>query len=307
LQADVTMHAVAATHVSLPPNPPGRGGMATPQIRQEVFGFSEMVPAFTFMSQTRGSDGTTTEHGELTGFPPGKYEAEVQGMGGEPSRLATVDASSDSASFDGAGAVPMASVDGKVTLPGGEEAPTQLFVALIPKAGDQNRSVPVEKDGTFHLQAVQPGDYDVMVNASGAAMTVTRLASRGGSLRGHALLVSSDPIELNMTATRAVATVNGFAKRSGRPASGVFVALLPVSVNAGLEARQPNQSDSDGSFDFPNVPAGDYLVMAVEDGWNLDWERREVMTKYFSQATKVTVPARVREINLPEAVEVQAK
>jgi len=51
----------------------------------------------------------------------------------------------------------------------------------------------------------------------------------------------------------------------------------------------------------------DYLVMAVEDGWGLEWARREVMAKYMAGAVRVTVPPHVKEVNLPEAVEVQAK
>jgi hypothetical protein len=145
------------------------------------------------------------------------------------------------------------------------------------------------------------------MNASGAAMTVTRLAARGASLHGHMLQVSSEPIALTLTAAKAIATVNGFVKRGEQHASGVFVAILPVNPLAGIEARQPNQSDSDGSFDFPNVPAGDYFVVAVEDGWGLEWERREAMAKYLPNATKVTVPARIREVHLAGPVQVQAK
>ena len=306
VQADVTMHAVPALHVPVAPQA-GNGGIQMPQIQQEVFGFPESVPVTMSSSQSTNGDGSTSSRGELTGFPPGRYEVEMPGVNGEPSRLTTLDAASDSASFDGGGAAPMAAVSGKVTLAAGEEAPGQLFVALVPREGDRAASVEVDKDGSFSMREVRPGEYDVLVSGSGIAMATTRLSAKGGVLHGHSLQVSSDPVELTLTAVRAVATVSGFAVRGGHGTPGVFVALLPLSENAGLEARQPNQSDSDGSFYFPNVPAGEYLVIAIEDGWGLDWARREVMAKYMAKAVRVTVPAHAKEVTLPAAAEVQPK
>jgi len=306
VQADVTMHAVQALHVPVLPQA-GNGGIQMPQIRQEVFGFPESVPINMSSTQSTNGDGSTSSRGELTGFPPGRYEVEVQGMNGEPNRLTTLDAASESASFDATSAAPMATVSGKVSLAAGEDVPGQLFIALAPREGDRAASVQVEKDGTFSMHEVRPGEYDVAMSASGMAMATTRLSAKGGVLHGHVLQVSSDPVELTLTAVRAVATVSGFAVRGGHGTPGVFVALLPVSENAGLEARQPNQSDSDGSFYFPNVPAGEYLVMAIDDGWGLDWARREGMAKYMAKAVRVTVPPHAKEVNLPSAVEVQAK
>jgi len=48
-------------------------------------------------------------------------------------------------------------------------------------------------------------------------------------------------------------------------------------------------------------------VVAIEDGWTLEWARPEVMAKYLAKGVKATVTRRSADIALRDAVEVQAK
>jgi hypothetical protein len=83
--------------------------------------------------------------------------------------------------------------------------------------------------------------------------------------------------------------------------------LVPANPASGQEDSRFNQSDSDGSFEFQHVIAGTYILVAIQDGWSLDWGRREVMARYLAKGQSVIVLAHTREINLKDPIEVQPK
>jgi hypothetical protein len=55
----------------------------------------------------------------------------------------------------------------------------------------------------------------------------------------------------------------------------------------GLSRR--DQSDSDGSFSLRDVVPGQYTVVAIEDGWELDWAEPQVIARYLPSGIPVTV------------------
>jgi hypothetical protein len=52
---------------------------------------------------------------------------------------------------------------------------------------------------------------------------------------------------------------------------------------------------------------GESTLVAIEDGWTLDWAKPEVIAHYLPKGQKVTIQAHRKDTALPEAVEVQAK
>jgi hypothetical protein len=163
----------------------------------------------------------------------------------------------------------------------------------------------VGADGTFKVEAVHSGEYDVVVNLSGSQRPVVNLSVKGGALNGHALKVVSEPIVLAGTVGEADATVNGVVKQDGKPKSGVFVVLAPADLSAGREMWRANQSDSDGSFNMAHVSPGEYTAAAIEKGWTLEWSRAEVIAPYLAHGVKVIVAPGARSVDLKDAVEAQ--
>ena len=165
----------------------------------------------------------------------------------------------------------------------------------------------LQPDSTFNFPSQRPDEYDVSVTTEqGSRIAIASMAANGGKLSGHVLKVANQPVKLAIVVTEAKAGVNGIATRQGNPASGVFILLVPRDRQSASEQLQTNQSDLDGSFDFPRVPAGAYTVVAIEQGWKLDWARPEVMAPFLARGVEITVPADAREINLPRQVEAQA-
>ena len=84
--------------------------------------------------------------------------------------------------------------------------------------------------------------------------------------------------------------------------------LVPREPGAYRALVRRDQSDSDGSFSLRDVPAGRYTVVAIEDGWKLDWRDRSVVARYLPGGVPVTVSEQAGAVvELEKAVGVQAR
>jgi 5-hydroxyisourate hydrolase-like protein (transthyretin family) len=307
VQANLTFHPVPALHIlfQLPKDDSGRG-LAMPQLQQQIFGYSEPVPSGGFVRPNMENEvaPVTVEMGNV---PPGQYSVEVPGQdpSKDTSQFGTIQLSSGDVSLDVSSLQPMASVSGKLLDAGGGASPSGCMIELISERGEARSSGPVEADGRFQIRAVPPGEYEVQVAAGGFRWAVTQLQVKGVTVDGPVLKVGSDPIELTVVATRAAGSVSGFVTRNGKPASGVFLLLVPANPDAGRFTWQPNQSDSDGSFTFENVIPGEYTVVAIEQGWTLDWRDRSVIAPYLAGGAKVTMGAHTKAVDLKSPLEPQ--
>ena len=306
VQINVTLHPVPALHalIQIPSHAPD-GQFSTPQLSREVFGYPDSVQANMSIATHGGSPGSITTF-EISGIAPGAYDVELAAPNGESNRAASVDLNSDQA-IDVSSAAALADVSGKIVMAGGENPPSSLYIALTPQQGQNQNGAPLEPDGSFHMRSVHPGTYEVAVFAQGYPMTTTRLIANGATLKGHLLTLGSEPVTLTAVVTESTATVNGFATLDGKPASGIFLELVPKDPAAGRTAMGVNQSDSDGSFNFLHTLPGEYTLVAIQEGWTLDWAAPGAMAPYLAKGLKVVVPPHSQEINLKSSVEVQPK
>jgi hypothetical protein len=83
--------------------------------------------------------------------------------------------------------------------------------------------------------------------------------------------------------------VEGFARKGGKGQAGAMVLLVPRDAAAFPDLVRRDQSDSDGSFALRDAVPGQYTVVAIEDGWSLDWTRPEVIGRYLPGGIAVTV------------------
>jgi hypothetical protein len=124
----------------------------------------------------------------------------------------------------------------------------------------------------------------------------TLSVAAGASLQATAVLVSG------------VATVEGVAERSGKPASAAMVVLVPNDPEANLELFRRDQSDLDGSFALAQVVPGSYTILAIENGWDLDWAKPAVIESYRQHGQKIAVRENTKgPMRLSAPVEVQPK
>ena len=181
-----------------------------------------------------------------------------------------------------------------------------MFV-LFRASTDNSSGVSVEKDGTFKIPGLTAGTYDMGAGGGGTAFFIARMAADGASAEGHQLKVGSSPINLVLVVTQDSATVHGYAKRNGQGVSGAMIVLVPHNADTDRELFRRDESNSDGSFELLNVAPGSYTLIAIDNGWTLDWARPEVLARYLPHGLKIDVTMSQRNITIPEPIEVQQR
>jgi hypothetical protein len=162
--------------------------------------------------------------------------------------------------------------------------------------------------GSFSFPTVPAGHWQLMGESGGSPLPVASITLAGRTRRGNLITVQDRPVSLVVTISQGATRVTGFASREGKGVAGVMVVLVPKEMAAidGLGRR--DQSDSDGSFSLRDVVPGEYTVVAIEDGWNLDWAQPEVIARYLPGGVAVTVPDNSGKLlSLPAPVPVQSR
>jgi hypothetical protein len=101
--------------------------------------------------------------------------------------------------------------------------------------------------------------------------------------------------------------VEGFAKRNEKASSGAMIVLVPKNAEADRDRFRRDESDLDGSFSLANVIPGSYTVIAIEDGWDLDWAEPAVLAQYLKRGQTIEVGDHPAVMHMADAVQVQAK
>jgi len=87
-----------------------------------------------------------------------------------------------------------------------------------------------------------------------------------------------------------------------------MVVLIPKNPEANHDLFRRDQTDLDSSFTLFNVSPGSYTVIAIEDGWDLDWAKPAVLARYGRGGQNLTVGTREKAImHLPAPVNVVQK
>ena len=87
-----------------------------------------------------------------------------------------------------------------------------------------------------------------------------------------------------------------------------MIVLVPKNAEANPELFRRDQGDQDGTFGLPSVLPGAYTVVAMNDGWDLDWGKSAVIGRYLAHGRAVGVSDDAGGVvHLPDAVEVQPK
>jgi hypothetical protein len=302
VEADLSMHAVPAIHIQVHvPQPEAGRGLAIPQLMQDVFGSEQYQPSgATSFVRNQGGDFTA----DLAGVAPGHYVLRQFAPPGDASRTASVDLTSDQTVDFSAASTSGVDVTGKVVMANGARLPTRTFVTLVPTNGGPGLpEIRVDANGGFAIHGVAPGGYEFQVHATGATLAVAQMAASGAQFEGSHITVAAEPVLLAATLATGSTSINGFARQDGKGVGGAMILLVPRDPNASHELYRRDQSDSDGSFTLNRVVPGNYTLVAIEDGWTLDWARPEVITPYLTHGLNVRVAGQ-KTLDLPTAVEV---
>jgi hypothetical protein len=99
---------------------------------------------------------------------------------------------------------------------------------------------------------------------------------------GRMVTIPSGESSLTIRITTGRTTVAGVCMFSGRPVAGAMVLLVPITLGqAGAIAEiRRDQTNSDGSYDLDNVIPGQYILIALDHGWNTNWSDPSTLSRY---------------------------
>ena len=239
---------------------------------------------------------------------PGKYGVSLSGQS-RNSRISEVELSQGHQEVDTSAGEALSNIKASVQIPGEDHLPRELFVMLREgqrRGGDFQQ---VNGQGELEFANVAPGTYELVAGSSDNSYSVVQIMSEGQLISGHTLKVTAgSSLLLSLTLAGGSGRVEGFAKRSGKAMAGAMVVLIPKRPEANRDRFRRDQSDLDGSFLLQSVIPGAYTVIAIADGWDLDWSRPGVIAKYASHGQNIVVPSQGgHAIQVPGPVEVQPK
>ena len=294
--ADITLTAVPAQHIRLHMNDT-QVSEFNARLSQEVSEGSDVSIGTEFHKVAPGVF-------ESGGVPPGSYQMRLFSprTPGAPGieNEAKVDTSKDEA-IDLSGPSDSASVSGTVRFVPPAKAPEHLRVMLIRIHSHQVFSAAISPRGEFTVEhPLAPGDYQV-VSSSAQGFFIVGLSATGASVAGRTLkITSSDPVVLNLAISRGVAQVKGTAVRGGKPLSGALVVLVPRDPANNLPLFRADQSDSDGTFTLASVVPGKYTVVAIDNGWGLEWQNPAALAPYLPHGQALQIAPQGRYNIKPE-------
>jgi hypothetical protein len=112
----------------------------------------------------------------------------------------------------------------------------------------------------------------------------------GAELSGHTFsLTPGAAVKLSIQLVLADATVSGVALKNGRPCAGVMLVLVPEDSTQSAALFHRDQSDSDGTFTMSPVFPGRYTLLAIENGWDLEWSKLSVLFPYLAAGVPLEV------------------
>jgi hypothetical protein len=247
---------------------------------------------------------------ELTGVPAGTYTVRLRSRTpGEADQSVEMNLTKDGQELDNARGEPLGSLTLSVKILGEEKLPQQLMVALRDAHLRTVGIRPVDRNGEVHFDGLPAGKYAIVAFGQGKPYFVSQTGVSGSETSGNSFdITPGSSLTMSALLIGGTTRVEGFVKRSGKAAAGVMVVLVPSNPESNIELFRRDQSDFDGSFVLPGVVPSSYTVIAIEDGWSVDWSRPAVLARYTPRGQKVTVgPQTQGSVNLQEPVEVQPK
>lgn len=273
-EADIQLQAVPAVHVRLTNLPVDEKNRINMGANEKLFG---SLDAALDVVSGQISPGEY----EVAGLPPGDVTFIVNQSGNQEwsSRIIKANVSGGN-TLDGAGTGATVNVSGCVILPVGDASLPQGQVSLLSE-DNQTASARLQKDGTFSFPPLQVGTYKIFVNLQSGGQYVQRISASGAKTFGRQVTIQgAGDVQLNITMGSQLSQVTGLVQVEGKPTAGVMVLIVPESGENLEEDSRRDQSDSDGTFTLANILPGKYVLMAIEDGWELEWMNPGVVKPY---------------------------
>jgi len=177
-------------------------------------------------------------------------------------------------------------------------ATAALPQAAPPAASQQNRRGPLrdgQRGGQGDTQKerpapralrLAPGRYEVVL-AGQPNLYLTGLSSKGTpppAVEGRYVTLAPGHSTLTLHIAAGRAMLRGIASLEGKPCVGALALLVPAGLEdpASLTILRRDQTNTDGSYDFADVLPGQYILIVVDRGWEINWADSATLRHYLT-------------------------
>ena len=301
LELDLRVTAVPALHIIFRSPSDGDSPVSPPILRKRAFD----QPLFEPLQENM-----------VSAFPgvvemiaaPGKYTVQFASQS-ESTQVNEVNLTQDHQTVDSSMGVQLSTIHAAVQVLGKQPLPNELYLSLRDGQGHRTSFAQVTPQGEAQFSNVMPGTYEIVAVSPEKPFSVTRVSSEGQILQDHTLKVPpGTKMSVSLGLTNGIASLEGRVTQAGKPLSGAMVVLVPKHPEGNHELFRRDQSDLDGSFLLRDIIPGTYTVVAISNGWELNWSQPRIISKYVAGGQVVAIPDHVdRAVHLPRAIEVQSK
>lgn len=300
LQVDLHFNPVPGLHLIF--HLGDRHGFSFPRLEQ---------PSFDSTTQVEGTSVRMVSPGlvEVSGIPAGRYNIYVAGPAG-PMQMNNVDLTQDGQQVNTSAAEVLGEVNLRARMSDGTPLPKPVILGLNSNSKAMPlTAVPADDKGQADLYQVAAGSYQVVAWGGGKQFSITQISAEGCEVTGHTVTLSPGAqASLSLTLSAGTSEVEGVVKHSGKPIGGAMVVLVPKSPAGNRDLFRRDQSDLDGTFALRDVIPGTYTLIAIENGWDLDWSQPDVIAAYARHGQPVQIRSGSNlTVRVPQAIEVQSR
>ena len=307
-QADFHLVPMPSIHMRILVPPRVNNGPNTPPI-----------PAFPLVQQISPGGGqnfvqTTTRYDQRTGeidvggLTPGMYQVRLAGPNQE-SHSAVVEVAANSTRTIDLNAPPRDMARIKIQVDGGGETDSDsgpgrggMQVTLIGTEGQRgtffsnNGGGPGMRPGRAdqkdsnaeRVLEVPPGRYEVVLQGR-PNFFVTGLTAKGAETAGRYVTVGAGDSTLTVHVASGRATLSGIATLGEKPCVGALILLVPITIEDpnSITILRQDQTNTDGSYDIASILPGQYILVAIDHGWQINWGDPSTLRRYLMQGVPV--------------------
>ena len=291
--ANVVLRAIPSLHLRIhtggSAQNPVIGHMIFPRISQRIFG--------DYLDSVYNAPDSWVAPGviEISGLAPGRYVVEIPPSTGQEKGVSRawyreIDLTGD-ADITASEGPSFAGVSGTILF---EDAavPKGASIQLLQPDTSETYHSEISSKGEFDFppDSIKAGRY-LLVLSGGRGFYVKKLVATGAKLAGRAIEFGAGAnVHLAVIASAGAARVDGAAMHDDTPFAGAMIVLVPSDAANNAPLFRRDQSDSDGTFTLADVVPGQYTVIALANGWDLDWSNPTVLQPYLKRGVSVQVP-----------------
>ncbi|WP_433983198.1 hypothetical protein RBB78_16940 [Tunturiibacter empetritectus] len=300
-QADFHLVPIPSIHLKIAPPTGasgavnGRQGQAFPIVEEITPGANG--PRAVSVATRRDPQGEF----DVGGLTPGLYQVRTPGQEGRSTMVDVTANSVRTLNLDAPGsdiARLTVHVDGFAgdTEESGDRRGRGLRVSLIDTDTQRGTFSSVGDEGGFagrrrsktpatdRIIEVPPGRYEVVLQGV-PNIYLIGITAKGAEASGRYVTVPAGETTLTVHVANGRANVSGVATLDGKPAVGAMALLVPITIEEpdSIGFLRQDQTNTDGSFDIENVIPGQYILVVIDGGWQINWGDRSTLRRYLTR------------------------